>query len=172
MTSHATTSSAATSSSFARNPANAPSSGVPRPHIGTTCCWRSSTTPLLVHVAVEVDRELGQPKERAIDLDEPDFSRTQRDTTREAQIAVEPRVDQRAAVHVDAELAVARTADVGAGLDAQVRAVGVRADHDEPRSGVGGHVPRDDRAAPHHEGAARRTVDGLTERLPAEARFA
>ena len=114
---------------------------------------------MLVHVAVEVDRELGQPEQRAIDLDEPDFSRTERHAAREAEVAVEPRVDERAAVHVDAELAVARAADVGAGLDAQVRAVGVCADHDEPRRGVGGHVPRDDRATPHDEGAAGRTVD-------------
>ena len=126
---------------------------------------------MLVHVAVEVDRELGQPEERAIDLDEPDFARPQRDATREAEVAVEPRVDERAAVHVDAELAVPGAAGVGARLHAQVRAVGVGADHDEARSGVGGHVPRDDRAAPDDERAAGRTVDGLTERLPAEARF-
>ncbi len=126
---------------------------------------------LLVHVAVEVDRELGQPEDGSIDLDEPDFARPQRDATREAEVAVEPRVDQRAAVHVDAELPVPGAAGVGARLHAQVRAVGVRADDDEPRSGVGGHVPRDDRAAADHERAAGRTVDGLTERLPAEARF-
>ena len=80
----------------------------------------------------------------------------QRDASRETEVAVEPRVDERAAVHVDADLAVPGAARVGTGLHAQVRAVGVGADHDEARSRVVGDVPRDDRAAPHRVRAARR----------------
>jgi hypothetical protein len=124
---------------------------------------------LLVHVAIEMDRELGQSQQWAVDLDEPHLPRTQRDPTRQAQVAVEPRVDERAAVHVDAELPVPGAARVGTRLHPQVRAVGVRADHDESRRGLGRHVPRDDRAASHDERATGRTVDRLAERLPAEA---
>ncbi len=107
MTSHATTSSAATSSSFAEEPRERPVLGSARVPTSAPRAAGGRAPRPLVHVTVEVDRELGQPEERAIDLDEPDFPRTQRDPTGEAEVAVEPRVDQRAAVHVDAELAVA-----------------------------------------------------------------
>ena len=55
-----------------------------------------------------------------------------RHPARQAEVAVEPGVEQDAAVDLDAELAVAGPAGVGPGLDAQVGAVGVGADQAEP----------------------------------------
>jgi len=53
----------------------------------------------------------------------PWSSRTR--TGREAQITIEPRVEQRAAVHLDAELGVALGRVLRARLEPEVRAVGV-----------------------------------------------
>ena len=124
----------------------------------------------LVHVTVEVDRELRQPEQRPIDFDESHLTTSQRDPSRETEVAVEPRVDERAAVHVDADLAIAGTARVGARLHPQVRAVGVGTDHHEAGARVVGHVPRDDRPAPHDVPAAGTPVERLADALAAEPR--
>ena len=57
------------------------------------------------------------------------------DPAGQAEVAVEPRVEQHAAVDLDAELAAAGPAGVGAGLDPQVGAVGVGADQAEAVAG-------------------------------------
>ena len=49
----------------------------------------------------------------------------------EREIAIEPRVEERAAVHLDAELRVALLRVLGVRLEPEVRAVGVRADDAE-----------------------------------------
>ena len=69
----------------------------------------------------------------------------ERDLTRQAEVAPEPRVQEHAAVGLDGELAGAGAAGVGAGLDAEVRRVGVGADQPERGTGV-------DRS-PRHQGA-------------------
>ena len=66
------------------------------------------------------------------------------DPARQPEVAVEPRVEQHAAVDLDAELAAADPAGVGLGLDPQVRAVGVGADDPEPGAGPAG-PPGDER---------------------------
>ena len=70
------------------------------------------------------------------------------DPARQAEVAVEPGVEQHAAVDLDAELAAARPAGVGPRLDPQVRAVGVGADEPEHGSTRSAATPRHQRAAP------------------------
>jgi hypothetical protein len=53
--------------------------------------------------------------------------------TGQPEIAVEPGIEQRAAVDLDADLADAGRSGVGARLDPQRRAVGVRAEQPERR---------------------------------------
>ena len=78
-----------------------------------------------------------------------------RDTARQAQVAVEPGVQQHAAVDLHAELAVAQRAAVGLGSDSQIGAVGVGADHAEAQPlridpGAGAHS-NNAAAVAHHE---------------------
>ena len=111
-----------------------------RPQTGARCCCGSSFRPSVTTVAVEVDGQLRDAQQRAVDahqarLTGPSSARTD---TRPGQpeVAVEPRVHQRAAVDLDAELADAGRAAVGPGLDPQVRAVGVGADDPEAPRGA------------------------------------
>jgi hypothetical protein len=124
-----------------------------------------------VHLPIEVDRELGQPQDRAVDLDEAHLAGAQCHSSRKAEVAVEPRVDERPAVHVDGNLAVPDAARVGARLHPQIRAVRVGADDHEPGGRVGGDVPGDDRAAPHDERATAVSVDRGAGLHAAEAGF-
>ena len=63
----------------------------------------------VVDVAVEVDGELRHPQQRPVDARRarPRPSRRATDPARQAEVAVEPGVHERAAVDLDAELAPA-----------------------------------------------------------------
>ena len=85
-----------------------------------------------------------------------------RDPAGEAEVPVQPRVEQRPAVDLHAQRLPAGLEAIGVGLDPKVGAVGVRPDDTEPGSGTRPsgirppRVPRDERAAPDEEvGAAR-----------------
>ena len=86
----------------------------------------------------------------------------------QAEVAVQPRVQQGAAVDLDAELAHAGGDVVRAGLDAQVGAVGVGAHDAERADGTGRLAPRDQRAAPAHVAPAGAAGQRLVERDLAE----
>src|SRR5690606_19800330 len=58
--------------------------------------------------------------------------RTHHDAPREREVAIDPRVEQHAAVDLDADLVLPGALELGVGLDAEVRRVGVRADQSEP----------------------------------------
>ncbi len=63
--------------------------------------------PVLADLAVEVDGELRDPQDGSVDEQQTLFdsaSAADRDPTREAEVTVEPRVQQRAAVHLDPDL--------------------------------------------------------------------
>lgn len=122
---------------------------------------------------VEVDGELGDAQEGSVDVDEAAGAVAQGEPAGDAEVAVEPGVEQRAAVDLHGDLAPAVRAAVGAGLDPQVGGVGVGADDAE--GGVGGgalrHVPGDDRAAAQHVLAAQRSVPRVGLRDLPEARL-
>ena len=82
----------------------------------------------LVDVAVEVDRQLRNAADGLVDRDVDGRAVVQLDAAGDAEVAVEPRVDQCAAVHLDAELLPSDAAGVGARLDPQPGRVGVGAD--------------------------------------------
>ena len=80
----------------------------------------------------------GTRQERAIDEQEAllgAVGAAHHDPARQAEVAVEPGVEQGAAVDLDGQLAVARPTGVRVRLDPQVRAVGVGADDPEPAAG-------------------------------------
>ena len=108
ITSHATTSSTATLELLREEAGERAFLGLPEPPHRHDVLLPVEHHTALVHVTVEVDRELRQPEQRPIDFDESHLTTSQRDSSRETEVAVEPRVDERAAVHVDADLAVAR----------------------------------------------------------------
>ena len=116
---------------------------------------------------VEVDGQLGDaqhglvhPERHEVDPARPG---PHGHPARQPEVAVQPRVDQGAAVDLDAQLAVAGAARVGAGADAQVGAVGVGADdpHPDQRVGIAGGPPRHQRPTPHHQVRARGDPPGL-----------
>jgi hypothetical protein len=74
----------------------------------------------LVGAAVEVDCELSHPQYRLVDGDEPGLNpvvASDRDSAREPEVAVEPGVEQRPAVRLDAEQLPACPGQVGLRLD-------------------------------------------------------
>ena len=95
--------------------------------------------PALVDVAVEVDRQLRHPGDRLGDVDERRRAVGGDDPAGDAEVAVEPAVEQHAAVDLDAELPPAGAPAVGPRLDAQAGRVGVGADDaDRPTVTVAG----------------------------------
>ena len=102
----------------------------------------------LVDVAVEVDGQLRDAGDRLGDVDEHVGAVGEHEPAGDAEVAVEPAVEQHAAVDLDAELAPAGAAAVGVGLDAQAGRVGVGADdaHRE-RAAARRAPPGDERAA-------------------------
>ena len=78
--------------------------------------------PAVVDVAVEVDRELRHPRDRLGDVDEVRRAVAGHDPAGDAEVAVEPRVEEHAAVDLDAELTPADRTGVGLRLDPQARA--------------------------------------------------
>ena len=115
-----------------RPPAN------PTPHTGLRCCCVSSTQPDGVHLAVEVHGELrargrsaratSTSADGAVGGDQPPG---------DAEVAVEPRVVEDAAVHLDGELLPPERTGVGMRLHPQARRVGVATDDAERQGGVG-----------------------------------
>jgi hypothetical protein len=83
---------------------------------------------LAVDLPIEMDRELRDASDRPVDVHELDATAAQRHAARKTEVAVEPRVEQRASVDLDCEQLHAGAFDVGLRLHPQVRAVGVRAD--------------------------------------------
>jgi len=74
----------------------------------------------LVNVAVEVDGELRDASERPVDQDEAGVAVAQDDAPRQAEIPVEPGVQQRTPVDLDGQLAPTERTGVRMGLDPQV----------------------------------------------------
>ena len=104
---------------------------------------------------VEVDGELRHPEQRPVDEEEPlgrAVAVAHHHPTGEPEVAVEPRVEEGAAVHLDGQLPVAGPAGVGVGLHPEVGAVGVGADDAERRAGrlPGLRGPRHQAPAPAH----------------------
>ncbi len=112
------------------------------------------------HLAVEVDRQLGHPEQGPVDAEEAGLDPVvdgHRDPPRQTEVAVEPAVDEGAAVDLDPELAPPRGAGVGAGLDPQAGAVGVGAHETQAGRGrpVGGQGPRHEEAVGDEVAAGR-----------------
>ncbi len=107
----------------------------------------------LVDVAVEMDGELGDAADRLVDAHVDGGSVVEDDAAGDAEVAVEPRVEQRPAVDLHAELAPTEQTGVRARLDAQARRVGVRTDDAQWRSGrrLARASPGDQRGAAHDE---------------------
>ena len=107
---------------------------------------------VIVRLAVEVDRELRQPQQRAR-RGEHRRAVVEHQPAGEAQFTVEPRVQQRPAVDLDAGLQPAGAPGRGLGLELEGGRVAVRAEDVERR--LGGrrarHDPGDDGAVAHHE---------------------
>ena len=73
-----------------------------------------------VYGAVEVDRELRHPQQRTVDVDQPMRSVAQAQPSGDTEVAVEPAVEQRAAVDLDGDLSPAVRTCVGQRLDPQI----------------------------------------------------
>ena len=104
-----------------------------------------------VDAAIEMDGELRHARHRSLGVDERRRAAAVDDVTGDAEVPVEPRVVQDAAVHLDAELLPAGGAGIGARVDPQTRRVGVGADDPQRcrRGEAGGEAPRDDRTVAH-----------------------
>ena len=75
--------------------------------------------PALVDLAVEVDRQLRHAGDRFVDVDQRGRAVGSDDAAGDAEIAVEPAVEQHAAVDLDAEEPPVGDELVGMGVDAQ-----------------------------------------------------
>ncbi len=118
--------------------------------------------PLRVGGPVQVDGELRHPQQRPVDVHQPVRTVTQGQPARQAEVPVEPGVEEGAAVDLDGDLAPAVRARVRTGLDPQIGGVGV-GPHDPERGvrrGALRHVPGDDRPTAQDVLPARRGVPG------------
>ncbi len=134
--------------------------------------------PLAQHGPVQMDRQLGDAQQGLVGVEQPRLQTVggaHDDTSGQAEVAVQPRGDQRRAVDLHPQRVPPRAHTVGVRLETQVGGVGVRADHPErcgrAVGGLGG--PGDQRPRPAHQvapGLARRPVglDDLGEALLAE----
>ncbi len=119
---------------------------------------------LVVDLTVEMDGQLGNARQRLIDAYQHVRQRPigigDDQAAGNTQVAVEPGVQQGAAIDLDADLAVPGPAGVGSGLDPEVRAVGVSAS--EPHGGPGwrtlGSLPGNERTITLDEPATRHVV--------------
>src|SRR5690606_23548718 len=80
------------------------------------------------YLPVQVDGQLRDPKQRAVDPEQALLAVGQAHAPRQTEISVQPRVEQDSAVDLHRQLTPARRGDVGAGFDPEVRAVGVGSD--------------------------------------------
>ncbi|MNC39414.1 hypothetical protein D3C75_880720 [compost metagenome] len=88
--------------------------------------------PAFVGGAVEMDRQVGDDRDRQLEVDQLAFDLAVTavgDPAGQRQVAVEPWRQQGAAIHFDAQLQEALALQLGLRLDPQARAVGVGADH-------------------------------------------
>ncbi|MNM74350.1 hypothetical protein D3C81_861090 [compost metagenome] len=88
--------------------------------------------PAFVGGAIEVDRQVGNDRDRQLEVDQLAFDlavTTEGHPAGQRQVTVEPRCQQCAAIHFDAQLQETLTLQLGLRLDPQARAVGVGADH-------------------------------------------
>ncbi len=117
----------------------------------------------VVDLPVEVDGELRYAQQGAVHVHQVGGAVAQGQPAAEAQVAVEPGVEQGAAVDLDGDLPPVVGAGVGHGLDPQVGRVGVGADDPEggARQRAFGDVPGDERAAAEDVLAARGGVPRL-----------
>ena len=102
---------------------------------------------LVVDPAIEMDGELRDPHDR-LGADQPDLARGQHQPASQPQLAVEPGVEQRRTVDLDADLLPAVPAEIRSRLELEPGRVGVRA-HDparRTRSRVLRHPPGDQRS--------------------------
>ena len=115
--------------------------------------------PFLVHLAVEMNGELRDAKPRVVQADEARLEAladAEHDPTREPQVAIEPRVEQGAAVHLDAELQVPFLLVLRARLEPEVRAVGMRTDDAKATYAADRSHEGDERAVLVHDVVAPR----------------
>ncbi len=148
--------------------------GAQRPD-GHQMLLRIELQPFGTQVTVEVDRQLRHPQHRPVHPYQPGPRAVRcadNDTASEAEVAIEPGIQQRAAVDLHAELAHPGPARVRARPHPQRRAVGVRPQQPERcmMRRARRNYPGEQRAAVHHGIAARirRPVPG--QRKLSEAR--
>ena len=125
---------------------------------------------LVVGLAIEMDGEARNAGDGLANVDQAAVEiavrEAQRDAASKAEIAIEPRIEQRATVNLDAELPVTLRLQLRPRLDFQARAVGVRTDH--PHAAVGkGLVPGHERD--QSRAVARDIVTAAGLQLPAVA---
>jgi hypothetical protein len=112
--------------------------------------------PAFVDIAIEVDGELRHSGDRLVDRDERRRAVGGDEAPGDAEIPIEPAVEQHAPVDLDAELAPTGAIAVRTGLDAQVRRVGVGAhEAHRQRTGTRRPAPGDQRPAAHHVAGVR-----------------
>jgi hypothetical protein len=107
-------------------------------HDGHEVILRIQHEPLLAELAVEVDRQVRDAQERPTEVEQEGLWPTVDlggDAAGDREVAVEPGVEQRGSVGLDAELPVAVRLDVGARLQPEVGRVGVCAD--DPEAALG-----------------------------------
>ena len=119
-----------------------------RNHVSLTVEVESTRSEL----AVEVNRQLWNAKQRPIVSDQPDLqtvARADDDAARQPEVAIKPGIGECTAVHLDAELGDPERRHVRLRLDPEVRAVGVGTDDPKRtrRIVMLGHHPGDDAAA-------------------------
>jgi len=88
---------------------------------------------ILVRLAIEVDSEARDHRNRSLEVDERIRNRTARsfvaDPPGHREVSIKPRVHQNTAIRLDAQLTEARRGVLGIGFDPQTGAVGVGAHH-------------------------------------------
>src|SRR5262245_3278242 len=120
----------------------------------------------LVHLPIEVNGQLRNARDRLVDVDQVDLAVDAHEAAAHPEIAVEPRVQQYAAVDLDRELTPAEASGVRVRLDSQPGRVGVSAHEPERCVGTASlrHRPCDERPTPHDV----TTVDPLPARRLAD----
>ena len=111
--------------------------------------------PTIVDLAVEVDRQLRNTGDRLADVDERRRPVGSDHPPGDAQVTVEPTVQQHTAVDLDAEELPVGDGLVGVGVDAQARRVGVRPHDAHARRAAVGQAPGNESATPPGEPSGR-----------------
>ena len=131
---------------------------------GRQVLLRVELQTLVLDLAAEVDGEVRDPQQRTREVDQHALqtgSDLQADPARQREVAIQPGVQQHAAVGLDPDLSVAVGAQIRPRLDAQIRRIGVGAEDAEAalgrrrRAHLEGHQAA---VAPHDEAAIARAV--------------